>query len=232
MKISNLNNGQEIKNEWYDFTKQAYIDTKPEYVQKYESVKSTLKVALKPNWTKISVLVTISFFVLMFANIVHAQPTQNAVESIVITETSIIPSATETIATTPITQYLQEPEWLTPLITRESNRTGVPANVLSALIGLESAGTYDPKIQGDYIDGAYRSFGLGQIYIELHGVTYEQATNPEFAVAWIADHLNGKFNKWGTWYQALQAYNGGDGAIYGSYSHNYADTICRRAGLY
>lgn len=216
----------DIKTEkfYFDIKTKKWVNVKPGYFRRAERVKNQMKSVMKRVY--LGTLCAVMGMII-FMRPVDAKNEINALESVTEAQTTI-----ETQISTPRGQIGQEPEWLTPLIYKTSDSYGVPAGVIAALIRLESASSFDPEIKGDYLNGVPMSYGLGQIYISLHGVTIEQATDPEFAVDWIGRHLIDKYRKWGTWYQALQSYNGGDGAIYGSYSHGYADRICREAGLY
>jgi soluble lytic murein transglycosylase-like protein len=44
----------------------------------------------------------------------------------------------------------------------------IPSSIVVAVIGVETGGTFDPELKGDYIDGVPRSFGLMQIYASEH----------------------------------------------------------------
>lgn len=71
-----------------------------------------------------------------------------------------------------------------------SVKYNVPFSELWGTIGCETNGTYDPTIQSlaKRPDGTReKSYGLAQIYLVAHPeVTYEQATDAEFSIDFIA----------------------------------------------
>lgn len=93
------------------------------------------------------------------------------------------------------------------LIHKYSESYGVPYNKIYNIIACETANTFDPKVQSfvkyNFNDparqivagGQERSFGLAQIHLPDHPeITYEQATNAEFSVRFIAETLSkGKY---------------------------------------
>lgn len=224
------------REEWRDFFGFDYKPEPPDRKDQIDRLVKTVLNLLKTNFLKLGKwlpklkkvkwhwVVAILFFVLFFtlprtiqASRVDAPSTPTSVST---------PKPTQT-AVPEKTSILDAPQQFVPLIVKASRDTGVPDTLIAALIKWES--NYNPNANGD----GGQSWGLGQIYIPMHpNITPQQAQDPAFAIPWIAGHLKAKYDKFGTWYNALQAYNGGDGAVYYSYSHNYADSICRSAGLY
>jgi len=80
---------------------------------------------------------------------------------------------------------------------------GVDPELMVDIIDCETAGTFDPKIQSKvrFKDGTREnSWGLSQIYIDVHDVTKEQVTNPDFAIRFMAKKLSeGKGHLWSCW---------------------------------
>lgn len=88
------------------------------------------------------------------------------------------------------------------LLRKKADEYGVSYYVMNAVVKCETAGTYDPSIPSGHVYHAgnvprgYKvgdkedSHGLVQIHLPAHRhVTYEQATNPEFAADFLARNL-------------------------------------------
>lgn len=57
--------------------------------------------------------------------------------------------------------------------------------------------TFSDPSRGIHIGEREKSFGLSQIHLPDHDVTYEQATDPEFAIDYMAKHFaEGKASLW------------------------------------
>ena len=83
-------------------------------------------------------------------------------------------------------------EDLVELTKQYANRYGVSFNTMSRVINCESS--WDIEAVGD----GGKSHGLVQIHNPSHPkITREQATDPEFAINFLAENLsNGKGNMW------------------------------------
>jgi len=97
---------------------------------------------------------------------------------------------------------ISEPD-IESLITQFSAQYGVSEYVMYEVIRCETAGTFDPSIQsfvyytftdpsiGIYKGEREKSYGLAQIHLPHHpDITYEQATDPEFALEFLASNLS------------------------------------------
>lgn len=80
-----------------------------------------------------------------------------------------------------------------PLLDAYSAKYGIYVGTLYDIIECETAHTFDPYIQsGHYIDGVREnSHGLAQINLTIHSdITYEQATDPDYAIEFLARNLS------------------------------------------
>lgn len=89
------------------------------------------------------------------------------------------------------------------LVSRISGEYGISEGLMTKVLDCES-GLASTTIQSRYRnpDGSLeRSFGLAQINLDWNpDVTYEQATDPEFAVRFLARNLSeGRGSKWTCW---------------------------------
>ena len=69
---------------------------------------------------------------------------------------------------------------------------------MNAIVGCETGYTYDPSIQSKHVYTATnaprgykagdreQSYGLAQIHVPVHPVTIKEATDPEFAIDFLA----------------------------------------------
>lgn len=104
---------------------------------------------------------------------------------------------------------------------------GVPAGLLYGLLAVENP-TGNTMAEHVNANGSI-DVGLAQINNVAHPeVSFAQATNPNFAVAWAATMLASLKAKYGTWVSALEAYNSG-GA--NSWDYAYAADVYAHAGL-
>ena len=88
------------------------------------------------------------------------------------------------------------------LIEHYASAYGVDSEVMSKVIFCESG--FNPKIQSQIINSKgeqEQSYGLSQIHIPSHpDVTIEQATDPEFAIEFMARAMsNGDSWMWTCW---------------------------------
>src|SRR5262245_7949820 len=105
-----------------------------------------------------------------------------------------------------------------PLARQAARRYGIPQNIFLALVNQESG--WDPTAGSNM--GAV---GLTQIHLKSHpDVTYEQATNPRFALNWGARYLRAQYDRFGSWNLALAAYNAGPGAVDSGAWRGYGET--------
>lgn len=70
-----------------------------------------------------------------------------------------------------------------------------------AMVSCETAGTFDPTIQSRFTRNGVReqSYGLAQIHITdpaWKGITKEDAQDPYYALAFIAEHWDERWNLW------------------------------------
>jgi murein DD-endopeptidase MepM/ murein hydrolase activator NlpD len=117
-----------------------------------------------------------------------------------------------------------------PIARQAARKYGIPENIFMALINQESG--WDPKI-----GSPAGAVGLVQIHLPSHpDVSYQQATNPRFALDWGARYLASQYKRFGNWRQALAAYNAGPSrAADGSWKNigetrNYVRSILGAAG--
>ncbi len=105
-----------------------------------------------------------------------------------------------------VTQVVQadiEQKTIPEMIQEASTKYNVPYNRIYNIIDCETAHTFDPEIQSmvrynfssvkrGIVKGEQeRSYGLAQIHLPDHpSISYAQATNPEFAIDFIADNLS------------------------------------------
>lgn len=100
---------------------------------------------------------------------------------------------------------------------------GVPANLLSSLLEVESG--YNPEAKS-----SAGAIGIAQFMPETAKEYGIDPTNPEQAIEGAAQFLQQKYEKYGNWHQALEAYNGGDGNVGISETKAYADKVLNGAG--
>lgn len=118
------------------------------------------------------------------------------------------------------------PSWAQVLIAEKAKETGVPASLISAVINQESG--FNPNASN--VSDKERSYGLGQINLNAHPeITKEQATDPGFAINFVANRLKNMINKYGL-YEGVQAYNT-PGAIGSEQLIRYANNILSMAGI-
>jgi cell wall-associated NlpC family hydrolase len=105
-----------------------------------------------------------------------------------------VPTAHSTALTTP---------WIA-LIARISNQSGVPADVLRALVTVESGGNAATP------SSPSGGVGLTQISPEMAQVVQEHGdlANPAVNLATAAHYLSAAYARWGTWDLAVASYEG------------------------
>jgi len=140
------------------------------------------------------------------------------------------PTASTTVATAtsdlPNEVVEGTPDTLRTFIQTKAEETGVPASLISAVIKQESGF----NTNASNINDKETSYGLGQINLKAHPeITKEQATNPEFAIDFVANRLKGMIDKYGL-YEGVQAYNT-PGAIGSQQLIKYANNILASAGI-
>ncbi len=100
----------------------------------------------------------------------------------------------------PIVEMVQKKVSIHDLITQTSQKYGIERESIRVLVGCETGWTFDPSIQSHarYKNGEReRSFGLAQIHAPAHkDITYEQMTDPAFALEWLAKHWNERHQQW------------------------------------
>lgn len=108
-------------------------------------------------------------------------------------------------------------------IKESASKHGVPANLLSSLLDVESG--YNPNAKSEA--GAV---GIAQFMPSTAEGMGIDPTNPQEAIEGAARYLEEKYAKYGNWHQALEAYNGGDGNVGISETKAYADKVLSGAG--
>ena len=108
-------------------------------------------------------------------------------------------------------------------IQQYADQYGVPANLLSSLLDVESG--YNPNAQSDA--GAV---GIAQFMPSTAESIGIDPMNPQQAIEGAAIYLKQKYDKYGNWHQALEAYNGGDGNVGIAETEAYADKVLGGAG--
>ena len=108
-------------------------------------------------------------------------------------------------------------------IKESAERNGIPANLLSAMIDQESS--YDPNAKSDA--GA---IGLAQLMPSTAEELGVDPTDPQQAIEGGARYLKQKYDKYGNWHEALEAYNGGDGNVGTKETKAHADKVLSKAG--
>lgn len=108
-------------------------------------------------------------------------------------------------------------------IQESASKHGVPANLLSSLLDVESG--YNPNAKSEA--GAV---GIAQFMPSTAEEIGIDPTNPQEAIEGAARYLEEKYAKYGNWHQALEAYNGGDGNVGIGETKAYADKVLSGAG--
>lgn len=108
-------------------------------------------------------------------------------------------------------------------IQESASKHGVPANLLSSLLDVESG--YNPNAKSEA--GAV---GIAQFMPSTAEGMGIDPTNPQEAIEGAARYLEEKYAKYGNWHQALEAYNGGDGNVGIGETKAYADKVLSGAG--
>lgn len=92
------------------------------------------------------------------------------------------------------------------LIDKYANKYSVSSTTMLAIMKCENR-SFDPTLQSYHVKNGVReeSYGLVQIHLPSHpNVSYEQATDPEFSIEFLAKHLSqGKGSLW-TCYRMLK----------------------------
>lgn len=107
-------------------------------------------------------------------------------------------------------EVVTDKEYAYELVEKYARKYGVSADVMKRVMDCETGGDYsDPSIQsqhrytfsdpkrGIYKGAQERSYGFSQIHIPDWDITKEQASNPEFAVEFMAQKFaKGKHELW------------------------------------
>lgn len=120
------------------------------------------------------------------------------------------------------------PEDMAEIIINESQKTGVPCQLLAEQIRSES------QFDCDAVSSA-GAYGPCQIRVIFHPLTIEEACNPQKAIPYQAWLMRKYYYETNSWWAALVCYNAGPTA-YWTYqepesSHDYADKILSAAKL-
>ncbi len=93
------------------------------------------------------------------------------------------------------------------LISQSAYREGVPPDILGALLEVESG--LNPQAENFDSNGSVDR-GIAQINSQAHPeVSDAQAMSPQYAIPWAAAELAKLHEQYGTWRDALAAYNAG-----------------------
>jgi len=102
------------------------------------------------------------------------------------------------------------PQTIPEKITYYANKYNVSEAIMIQIVSCETAGSFNPTMRSEcrykfsdpkrnIVKGEQEmSYGLAQIHLPDHpNVTYEQATNPDFALKFLAENLSaGKGSMW------------------------------------
>lgn len=146
------------------------------------------------------VLLTLIFFVVYPPKKVTSQDVENIPQEVSPSDTKVINPSLET-------------KPFDSIVKKYSQEYGVPYNIIDSVITCENT-TRDPKKQsgikytqsqvenhpewGVSVGEYERSFGLAQIHLpDNKNVTYEQATDPDFSIRYMASEMSkGRYTKW------------------------------------
>lgn len=99
------------------------------------------------------------------------------------------------------------PQEYVNIINNAARTNNINPALIAAHIQHESAGTWNPKIQGSTGD-----VGLGQIVLAMHpGISMEQASDPNFAIPWLANYLATSMRQFNDMNRTIASYNVGRG---------------------
>lgn len=92
-----------------------------------------------------------------------------------------------------LTPVLWDKAYLIEKVREIAKSYQISAKEMEATIDCETGGTWDTKIQSNYLKGTPRrekSFGLAQVHLrDWPDVSYEQAIDPIFAINFMAKHF-------------------------------------------
>lgn len=109
-------------------------------------------------------------------------------------------------------------------IQQSADAHGVPANLLSSLLDVESG------YQVDGPDSEAGAVGIAQFMPETAKAMGIDPKDPQQAIEGAARYLEEKYQKYGNWEEALEAYNGGDGNVGSGETKAYAEKVLNGAG--
>lgn len=105
-----------------------------------------------------------------------------------------------------------------------ANRYGIPVPIFDALVQTESA--YDPNARG-----RAGEIGLAQLMPSTALQLKVNPWNPAENLTGAAAYLRQQFDRFGSWTNALAAYNGGPGGYLGTQAQGYARKVLDAAAL-
>lgn len=108
-------------------------------------------------------------------------------------------------------------------ISEASSKYGVPANLLSSLLNVESG--YNPNAHND--SGAT---GIAQFMSSTAQDLGIDPSDPRQSIDGAARYLKQNYDQFGNWEQALEAYNGGPGNVGSGDTKEYAQKVLDGAG--
>jgi len=109
----------------------------------------------------------------------------------------------------------------------------VPSPIVIAIIAVETGGTFDPELKGDYIDGVPRSFGLMQIWesehhdrcLRLNAINLcDPRQNVRVGIDFLAELISPELFD-GDWDKALSFYNNDATGRYAEMVQAYAECL-------
>lgn len=109
-------------------------------------------------------------------------------------------SSGTSIAEAPLREPLDTKEEYVEFVHLKAEQYGVSADLMISIINCENR-DWNPSLQSyaKYKNGSReQSYGLAQIHLPAHpSISYEQATNPEFSIDFLAKNLaEGRASMW------------------------------------
>lgn len=126
-------------------------------------------------------------------------------KSLIIVPVLFFLSTGTSIAEAPLKEPLDTKEEYVEFVHLKAEQYGVSADLMISIINCENR-DWNPTLQSyaKYKNGEReKSYGLAQIHLPAHpSISYEQATNPEFSINFLAENLaEGKGSMWSCYAQ-------------------------------
>lgn len=114
---------------------------------------------------------------------------------------ALAPSTAEAapLATSSEEVQLSSKEDYIAYIDKEAPQYGVSPAKVEAIVNCETANTWNPTIQSEYVRNDKRelSFGLAQLNLPSHpNISYKEAINPKFSLDYLMKHLADHSDHW------------------------------------